>query len=149
MMSAIASDGQIFAPRLNLNMPRTEPTSLGISASNLALVKKGLEEVVSVNTPGARGTANDAFHKHGPELAVRVAGKTSTAQHGRASTDEKVKSHAWFVGYAPADNPQVAFAVLLEEAGHGGSAAAPVAYEFLKEIYGTRLQPKQNRGGTQ
>ena len=59
---------------------------------------------------------------------VRVAGKTGTAQHGRAAPP-----HAWFIGFAPADDPQVAVAVIVENGGSlgseatGGAVAAPVA----------------------
>jgi peptidoglycan glycosyltransferase len=59
---------------------------------------------------------------------VAVAGKTGTAE---VSGDKK--SHAWFVGFAPADNPKVAIAVLVENGGGGGSAAAPIASRVLKK----------------
>lgn len=59
---------------------------------------------------------------------VVVAGKTGTAE---VSGDKK--SHAWFVGFAPADNPRVAIAVLIENGGGGGSAAAPIASRVLKK----------------
>lgn len=59
---------------------------------------------------------------------VDVAGKTGTAEVGGNQ-----KSHAWFVGFAPADSPQVAIAVLIENGGGGGSAAAPIASKILKK----------------
>ncbi|MDD3705223.1 MAG: penicillin-binding transpeptidase domain-containing protein, partial [Clostridiaceae bacterium] len=43
------------------------------------------------------------------------------------------KSHAWFVGFAPAENPKIAIAVLIENGGGGGSAAAPIASKVLKK----------------
>ncbi|MFZ5643299.1 MAG: peptidoglycan D,D-transpeptidase FtsI family protein [Bacillota bacterium] len=57
---------------------------------------------------------------------VRVAGKTGSAQnpHGQ--------SHAWFIGFAPADDPRIALAVIVENAGAGGNVAAPVAKELIK-----------------
>jgi cell division protein FtsI/penicillin-binding protein 2 len=83
-------------------------------------------------------------------LAIRVAGKTGTADHGRHG----LGPHAWFAGYAPAaedptdaDCAQIAFAVLIEYGGHGGAEAAPIVYAFLKEIYGTRARPNPNPGG--
>ena len=57
---------------------------------------------------------------------VRVAGKTGTAQVGEGG------DHAWFIGFAPADDPRVAVAVLVENAGGGGSVAAPVARGVLE-----------------
>lgn len=59
---------------------------------------------------------------------VTVAGKTGTAEN------ETDMDHAWFVGYAPAENPQIAVAVILENEGaSGGDAAAPVAGRIMKE----------------
>ena len=52
---------------------------------------------------------------------VQVAGKTGTAEVADA------EPHAWFAGFAPADDPQVVVAVLVENAGTGGSVAAPIA----------------------
>ncbi|HEY3321521.1 MAG TPA: penicillin-binding transpeptidase domain-containing protein [Planctomycetota bacterium] len=144
LMAAICNGGQVVTPRLWLDAPKEAPKSLGISPQNLAIVRQGMEEVVNVNRPGERGTAYTAFHEHGPELAIKVAGKTSTAEHKKGA-----EAHAWFAGYAPADNPQVAFAVFIQEGGHGGKEAAPVAYKFLKEIYGTRNAPVKNPGAPQ
>lgn len=143
MMAAIGNGGMVVTPRVWLDGPGAPARSLGISQGNLNIVKEGLDECVNVGRPGERGTAYSPFHEQGPELAVRVAGKTSTAEHRKGE-----KPHAWFAGYAPADNPQIAFAVMLEEAGHGGAVAAPVAYKFLKEVYGTRHAPVRNPGVT-
>ncbi len=59
---------------------------------------------------------------------VTVAGKTGTAEN------EKDKDHSWFVGYAPAENPQIAIAVILENDGSsGGDTAAPIAGKIMKK----------------
>jgi peptidoglycan glycosyltransferase len=57
---------------------------------------------------------------------VLVAGKTGTAENSQGD------SHAWFIGFAPADNPQVAIAVIVENAGFGGSIAAPIARQVFR-----------------
>lgn len=59
-----------------------------------------------------------------------VAGKTGSTEFA-ATRDGK--THAWFVGFAPLDHPKIAVAVLLEDAGHGGEVAAPVAAEVIKK----------------
>ncbi len=59
---------------------------------------------------------------------LRWAGKTGSAEHGSKSN----RTHAWFIGYAPADHPKIAVAVLVEQAGHGGDVAAPIAKEIVK-----------------
>jgi cell division protein FtsI/penicillin-binding protein 2 len=59
---------------------------------------------------------------------MEVAGKTGSTEHGHGKT-----THAWFVGFAPANAPKIAVCVLLEDAGHGGEVAAPVAAEVIKK----------------
>jgi penicillin-binding protein 2 len=51
--------------------------------------------------------------------------------HGGPTWDPE-RDHAWFAGFAPADDPQLAVVVLIEHGGHGGQAAAPVAMEVFK-----------------
>ena len=60
------------------------------------------------------------------DLPVETAGKTGTAQFGSEN-----KTHAWFISFAPYENPQIAMVVLVEGGGEGSSAAVPVA----KEVY--------------
>ena len=67
------------------------------------------------------GTGTNAKIKN-----VKVAGKTGTAENSSG------KSHAWFIGFAPAENPKIAVAVILEEEGStGGKSAAPIAREII------------------
>lgn len=58
---------------------------------------------------------------------IQVAGKTGTAENSHGD------SHAWFIGFAPADNPQFVVAVIVENAGSGGSVAAPIARKILEK----------------
>jgi penicillin-binding protein 2 len=81
-------------------------------------------------------------------LAI-VAGKTGTAQviaqkiPGR-KLSENTQDHAWFIAYAPVDDPKIAVAVLVEHGGHGGGAAAPVARRVIEE-YMKNAGPKTVR----
>lgn len=63
---------------------------------------------------------------------IEVCGKTGTAENEKTIEDE-TKTHATFIGFAPYDDPQIAVSVVLEYAGFGGSAAAPIAREVIKE----------------
>ena len=85
---------------------------------------------------GPGGTAYAA----GVGAKYKFAGKTGTAQvftikqtdNTRAKiTDERRRDHAWFIAYAPAENPQIAIAVLVENGGFGGAMAAPIARKVL------------------
>ncbi len=93
----------------------------GLRPETLQTISASLRRVVS----DPAGTAYRAFQS----LDLTVAGKTGTAQTGAGNED-----HAWFAGFAPADRPQFAFAVVLERAGSGAKQAAPVARDLLKHM---------------
>jgi penicillin-binding protein 2 len=129
--AAIGNGGDIYKPRLvskiispNGDTAYFQPERLGklpISDTTLSILRRGLEGVV--NDP--RGTAHQAAVQ-----GYTVAGKTGTAQNPHG------EDHAWFICYAPADDPQIAITVLVENAGHGGSIAAPVARKVLEQYFG-------------
>ncbi len=107
-----------------------------VHPSTLALVHKGLWDVVN----SQRGTAY-ASRIQGLEFS----GKTGTAQviglpkEGDAKKLENAdlyKDHAWFVAYAPSENPKIAVAIMIEHGEHGASAAAPIAREMIKNYLG-------------
>jgi peptidoglycan glycosyltransferase len=62
---------------------------------------------------------------------ITVAGKTGTAENVPGQP-----THAWFISFAPAQNPKVAVAVLVENGGIGGSAAAPIARQIMQAVLG-------------
>jgi len=70
-----------------------------------------------------------------------VAGKTGTAQVTRRGNETSywLNDHAWFAGYAPADSPEIAFAVLIEHGGGAARVAAPVAMEIVRKYFGKRV----------
>jgi cell division protein FtsI/penicillin-binding protein 2 len=99
---------------------------LPIPPGALQAVRSGMKSVVG--TPG--GTGHTAFHPPGAEgLGFDVCGKSGTAQ-----IDTEGTKMVWFEGFAPAEKPKVAFAVLLErlKEGSGGKDAAPVARDLLR-----------------
>ena len=79
---------------------------------------------------------------------VSVAGKTGTAQVVEMKAaylkSEQLsyfnRDHAWFVSYAPVENPEVAIAVLVEHGGHGGDAAAPMAKKVFEKFIEVQKQ---------
>lgn len=115
--------------------PVTLQDQLAIKPENLAAIKKGMIDVVT----GGRGTAHRAAMDN-----VDIAGKTGTAEWG---AKEKGRNAAWFAGFAPADQPKYAFAVIYEsdpgeKNSHGGSVAAPIAGKVLKELFKEESKPK-------
>jgi penicillin-binding protein 2 len=146
LVSTIANGGKRVSPRLvravagrPLLPCKTDddpgpcvhpPVDLGLKPETLASVREGMISVV------AEGTG---WRAHLP--TVVVAGKTGSAQvvaRARLEKDqsEKNQPHGWFVGFAPADNPRVAFAVLVEHGRSGGEAAAPLVHDVLAQYFG-------------
>lgn len=109
-----------------------------VSPETLAAVKQGMR---AVTLPG--GTAAGVY----AGFPVPVAGKTGTAQTGKDKNGNDRPNHGWFVGFAPADKPQVAVAAIIEFGGHGGSTAGVVAKEVLA-AYFKLDQSKVPQGGT-
>jgi penicillin-binding protein 2 len=105
-------------------------SDVGLSPDVFATLKKAMQMVVD------HGTAAQARVP-----GVDVAGKTGSAQWGAGNKNKaKSRTAAWFVGFAPVDKPQYAFAALVEgEAGdntaHGGKLAAPLIGSVLREVY--------------
>jgi penicillin-binding protein 2 len=143
LTSAVANGGIIYKPQI---LARVETANgnilfenqkqvngkLPITQKNLDIVRKGLWEVVNSN----RGTAK--ISKLNNEY---MSGKTGTAQVvGRKKIEslkasEKLrhfKDHAWFVAYAPSENPKIALAIIVEHGEHGSSAAAPIAQKLIE-----------------
>jgi penicillin-binding protein 2 len=140
MISAVANGGTLVQPHLARDAT-VESRKLRVSAGTLALIRDALADVVE------EGTATRA--QLGP---IRVAGKTGTAQVFKKSVgvdaDKQPKDerdHAWFIGYAPAENPEIAFAIVIEHGGHGGTTAAPVARQVLEVYFEDRLPPKETK----
>ncbi|MGQ9792148.1 MAG: penicillin-binding protein 2 [Anaerolineae bacterium] len=136
LMAAIANGGHLYRPQLVMRVvERTgnervmQPEVLGnlpVSVQNLAVIREALTNV----TRPPRGTAREAF----AGATFTAAGKTGTAESGQE------KPHAWFAGYAPAESPQVAIAVVLEHAGEGAKEAAPL-FRQMVEAYLARFNP--------
>jgi penicillin-binding protein 2 len=110
--------------------PRERPIPI-TDAQNWFDVQQAMVHVVE----GARGTA-----KRVRSEAYRIAGKTGTAQVFTVKQDEeyveedvarKMRDHALFIAYAPVEAPRIAVAVIVENGGHGGSVAAPIARQIM------------------
>ena len=129
LVSAIRTAG---ASEIVPRAPRLMPPIDIATAAQWAVVHDGMVGAVS---PG--GTAYPFLSK---PLHYTLAGKTGTAQvftikqtdNTRAKIlDERRRDHAWFIAFAPADDPRIAIAVLVENGGFGGAAAAPIAQKVL------------------
>ena len=139
--STLATGGTRYRPRLVQGPPDVLST-VAISPEALAVVKEGLARVVSSGTG-----------KGAQIPGIEVCAKTGTAQVVEASAGKNTytlekgeRDHAWFAGFAPRNNPTVAFVVMVEHGGHGGDVGAKIAkagleYLFLGKKPGEEMGP--------
>ncbi|SIO55197.1 peptidoglycan glycosyltransferase [Rhodovulum sp. ES.010] len=148
VMSARIATGRRISPRLvksidGIEQPPAPAEPLDITPANLARIRRAMDAVVN----SRRGTAR---RSRVVAEGMAMAGKTGTSQVRNITAAERAagvfrnedlpwerRDHALFVAYAPADNPKIAVAVVVEHGGGGSSAAAPVARDItLRALYG-------------
>lgn len=133
--SGIANNGTMMKPYLvdrvvsasDVTQMSAKPEVFGriMAPETASKVKEMMQYVVET------GTGKSAAIK-----GVKIAGKTGTAEN-ELSGKQKNKEHAWFICFAPVDDPQVAVAVVLEYSGStGGSLAAPIAKDLIRQVLG-------------
>lgn len=153
--ATLANGGTLFVPqvveRVEASDGRTivsyEPKvahDVKLPPDALELWRRGMWKVT--NEPG--GTAFD----HGFSTTVQVMGKTGTAEirkRRKKEDDERdvegyrpTRSHAWFAGWAPAEDPELAIVVFVEHGGSGGRVAWPIARQILESYYKSAATPK-------
>ncbi|MFH1778494.1 MAG: penicillin-binding protein 2 [Candidatus Omnitrophota bacterium] len=124
VISIFATEGNIPRPHLikklgDLEIIAPKPRTINISKDAFNIIKQALRQVVDSDT----GTGQRARVE-----GLKFAAKTGTAQNPQG------EAHAWFIGYAPADNPKIAFVILVEHGGKGGLVAAELAKQILEFV---------------
>lgn len=127
--AAIANGGTLWKPHLMKEMRSagTEPAerfesagkTVDISAGNIEIIRRAMRGVVTNGTGRSINLPQ-----------VTVAGKTGSAEDGKQGLP-----HAWWVCFAPYENPQIAIAVIVENSGHGSENALPVARQILEAAF--------------
>ena len=134
--AALATKGEYNEPHVVHAVVRSNPHStdtvapslrmINVSDATWSAVREGMRRVVE--EPG--GTGGMARVK-----GIQSGGKTGTAQNPHGP------DHAWYIGFAPYDHPKIAIAVLVENAGFGGSVAAPIAGQCIERyLYGRLIR---------
>jgi penicillin-binding protein 2 len=138
-MAAVANGGTLWKPRLvdrvvtaDGRLIRQEAPEIQGRVDVAPVIFEFLHEALGAVV--AEGTGKQARVP-----GVTVGGKTGTAQthefRSEAERKRRDQDHAWFAGFAPLEEPQVAIVVFAERAGLGGQVAAPIAREVLKAIF--------------
>jgi peptidoglycan glycosyltransferase len=130
VVAAVANDGELMEPRLWSKVIDTDGREEKLNPERMSRVMSSdtaetltgmMTDVVNEGTGGAAALASD-----------QVAGKTGTAE----IIPEQDLNQAWFIGFAPADDPEIAIAVTVERTigGQGGTVAAPIAQQVLQVL---------------
>jgi len=146
--ATLANHGKVVTPYLVNKIVRANATTHGPQVPQEALplnpanIDKIIDAMVNV-VHGDRGTAKVIKNN----ITYQIGGKTGTAQvfnikqdakYNENEIDFKLRDHALFIAFAPADDPQIAVAVIAENGGHGGSVAAPIAGKVIKQYLAGR-----------
>ncbi|NRA55034.1 MAG: penicillin-binding protein 2 [Gammaproteobacteria bacterium] len=153
--ATLATNGKIFVPQL-LGASQSEQGLIQIPAKQAAtitlkdnnnwnIIHKGMWNVTNKRGGTAYKVFGDApYESAGKTGTAQVVGIAEDGKYDKDKIHERLRDNAIFVGYAPFDKPEIAISVAIENAGHGGSSAAPIAREifdiYLEHINST-LQP--------
>lgn len=147
--ATIAGRGHRVRPRLLLaadgelhehDPPPPLPPVAGPTPEDWERMVDAMEAVVHRGNQGYRQNGTAWFYIGQGDVPYRIAGKSGTAQvvgipqdeeYDEEALDEFERKHAWFIAFAPADDPRIALSVLVENGGGGSSVAAPVARTIL------------------
>lgn len=153
--ATLATGGEVMRPRVISKVigmdgavrsaPPERMRKLPWKPENVEFIRKALAGVV--NDFGTGGAAKLP--------GIVVGGKTGTAQvasvKGKMIKSEhlpyEIRDHAWFIAFAPVDDPQICVAAMVEHGGHGGSAAAPIVKLVMQEFFRTRFVGPPRKGG--
>ena len=150
--ATIGTSGEVYPPRLLLQtFPVRDANNSYVDDFTGSIVEKRLNlsmETFEVLQAGMFQAVNgDGTGGRARLLDVNVSGKTGTVQVASSerivsSEDENrpvaLQNHAWFIGYAPSSDPEIALAILVEHGGGGGEVAAPIAQQVLRNYFDNR-----------
>ena len=130
-VAALGNGGYLVTPYISGPPPECQRIE-GISANTLEIVKSSMRRVIY----GEHGTGTRAQIE-----GIEIAGKSGTAQGPRGNDD------AWFVAFAPCDEPAIAVAVVVEGGGAGGFVAGPVARQVMEAFFDIQTVAEQPDAG--
>ena len=138
--AVLANDGVAWRPHLVKQVQRSDKTpapvvkpefTLNLDPKHLALVKRAMVAVTQPGGTAARAGAGAPYTFAGKTGTSQVIGMKQGEEYIENQVHERHRDHALFIAFAPADQPRIALAVLVENGGHGGATAAPIARRVL------------------
>ena len=130
--AAVANGGELMEPRLATALVDRQgrTTSVGPRSMGRILDASANAALVEAMTRAVEGDRGRLFTEGAKVPGVLTAGKSGTAEIGGAG-----EPHSWFIGFAPADAPTIAIAVIVERGGRGGERASPLAGRMLRAYF--------------
>jgi len=104
---------------------------LGIEPAHLDLVRRAMVAVTQPGGTAVQAAAGAPYHIAGKTGTAQVIGMKQGEKYVEDQVQERHRDHAWFIAFAPAEQPRIALVVLAENGGHGSSTAAPIARKVL------------------
>lgn len=131
-IAAIANGGTLWRPKLVSKIIDSNNNTLEEFKSEIIRTNLVDNDKLEIVREGLRDAVTEGSVYLLKDLPIKVAGKTGTAQ---VYSDLNKKTNAWFTGFAPYEDPQIAIAIIIEGAGEGSTAAVPVAKEVFQWYY--------------
>lgn len=139
LTAVVSNGGYILRPSLTKAESSGPAQKVKVSEKTLEILKDAMRGVV--NEPGGTGWASKS-------TVATISGKTGTAQVvslRKGGIGGRFEDHAWFVAYAPEQDPRIALSVIVEHGGHGGAAAAPIAKKAIEAYLSEKEDGSEDR----
>jgi len=157
--AVLANNGVKHKPRLVIGtqdpvthvlqpLPPGPPENLGYKAENVAVVRKALVGVTQVGT-SAKVFAGAGYLSGGKTGTAQAVTMGQKDKYNKARMEEHQRDHALYIAFAPADDPKIALAVIVENAGWGAAAAAPIARRVFDYVLLGQYPSKEDMAAVQ
>ncbi|HEX5286080.1 MAG TPA: penicillin-binding protein 2, partial [Polaromonas sp.] len=157
--AVLANNGVKHKPRLVIGtqdpathvlqpLPPGPPENLGYKAENVAVVRKALVGVTQVGT-SAKVFAGAGYLSGGKTGTAQAVTMGQKDKYNKARMEEHQRDHALYIAFAPADDPKIALAVIVENAGWGAAAAAPIARRVFDYVLMGQYPSKEDMAAVQ
>jgi penicillin-binding protein 2 len=139
---AVANNGVVYKPQLirawrdpatgknNFAAPEVV-NNIDLNPDHLALVREAMVDVTRPGGTAAAAAAGTPYLLAGKTGTAQVVGIKQNERYDERRVAARLRDHALFISFAPADNPKIVVAVMVENGGHGGSTAAPIARKVI------------------
>ena len=135
--ATVANNGELMRPRLVTELTGKAGTrKIAPESIRRVISQADADAITAAMLQAVEGPLGRQFTTGAKVPGIPTAGKSGTAELGGSG-----EPHSWFIGFAPANDPQIAIAVLVERGGRGGARAAPLAGSLMKAYFDT-VAPK-------